>query len=104
MKSKWAAVRDYVNSKEVGYQFTRQDLILFGKLNGIVKGTIDCERRNLTDGGFLKIVSSGRYELVKKTPEGLTTNELWDLNKGDTLSYLERVSKRKERQDRRKKI
>jgi hypothetical protein len=93
-----------VNSKEVGHQFTRQDLILFGNLNGIVQSTIDCERVKLTDSGFLKVLSAGRYELVKKTPEGLTTTELWLLKKGDTLQYLEKVSARKERQNKRMKI
>jgi len=101
MKSKWALVRDYVNSKEIGYQYTRKDLILFGKLSGICSGTMDTERNQLMRGGYLKYISRGRYELVRKLPEGLTTTELWLLKKGDTLQYLEKVSARKERQDKR---
>jgi hypothetical protein len=100
MKSKWAAVRDYVNSKEIGHQFTRSDLILFGRLNGIIERTVDCERRKLTNSGFLKYIARGRYELIKKTPEGLTTTELWLLHEGDTLQYLERVAARKERENK----
>ena len=96
MKSKWALVRNYINSKEVGYIFTRKELI--SSISEVQATTIDCERRLLVVTKFIEHIGRGKYQLVKKIPEGMTTTEILLLIQGDTLQYLEKVSARKERQ------
>lgn len=100
MKSSWAEIRNFFSSKEIGYVFTRKELIL--ALPSEYAPTIDYVRRWLVEAKFVEHVGRGKYQLVREIPKGMTTTEVLLLIKGDTLQYLEKVSARKERQDKRK--
>jgi hypothetical protein len=96
----WPSVREYINGKEIGYIFSRKDLLLFASLQGIKSTTMDTERNALVHGKFFKWVSRGRYELVNKIPTEATLAEVIALAFGTNLDYLEKVSARKEREQK----
>jgi len=59
--------------------------------------TLDYYRRILTGAGYIRVVSPGRYEVVKKIPKGITTKHArfltydWDENWLD--QFLEPIPK-----------
>src|SRR5690349_17252028 len=99
-QSGWAAFRDFVNGKELGFQFKRSDIITFGRLRHVQVSSMDNFRNLMVRAGFFKIVARGTYELVNKIPVGTTTSEMHTLAYGSKLVYLEKVVARKERERR----
>ena len=68
----------------------------------IPKSTIDASRSLLQRAGFFESAGRGQYRLCRAIPIDITWNDCWLLIKHKNLDYLESVSKRKERQDKRK--
>jgi len=99
----WPLIRDFINGKEIGHIFTRKELLLLASLRGIRSTTMDTERNALIKSNFLKWVSRGRYELIRKMPEGITLSEVITIAFGTNLDYLEKVSARKERERERER-
>lgn len=100
MTTQWGRFRDFINSKEIGYLFTRIELLAFsrGPLNlSWGTHTIDTYRNLLCRSKFLSHIGRGKYKLENFIPEGLTMEEAEFLAGGDNLSYIERVHKRKEK-------
>ena len=86
MKSDWAIICKYVNSKVIGDRFTLEEL---GRLN----------KSRLQYGGFIRWCAPPFiYKLVNKVPSGMTLVELRLYAKRDNLGYLEKVTARKERE------
>lgn len=96
----WQKLVKYMHTKEVGHVFKRQDLLVWANCHGLSKNTIDMYRNQLVHAGIWKRIKSGTYELQSKLPENTTTTELYHLQKGDRLKYLEKVVTRKEREER----
>jgi predicted transcriptional regulator of viral defense system len=105
MKSRWATFKDFIRSKEVGYIFTRKELhrVLYDeqeakeKWSGVPKSTIYICVGNMFKAGCLKWVSRGKYQLIGHPSEEMTIGDCALIAKGDNLSYIEKLHKRRER-------
>lgn len=75
-KPTWWVLRDYINEHEVGDVITRK---------GIHKDTerttagIDSYINDLKNAGILRKAGHGKYEIVNKVPEDLTTDDLFQI-------------------------
>lgn len=96
----WAAFREYVNGKELGFNFKRSDLLVLARTKHIQTSSMDNFRNLMVRAGFFKIIARGTYEFVNKIPVGTTTSEMHTLAYGSKLVYLEKVVARKERERR----
>lgn len=76
-KSGWGRIKNLINSKEIGYVFTRKELI--GKLKGIPQSTIDTYRGYLENFRVLERAELGKYKLIQKIPEEMNTTTFTDL-------------------------
>ncbi len=94
----WQKFLVFMNSKEIGHIFTRQEYLLWANLNNLSGNTVDMYRNQLVHARIWKRVKSGTYELQSKLPANTTTTELYLLYKGDKLKYLENVTTRRERE------
>ena len=111
MKTRWQTFKDFIRSKEEGYIFTRKELhrVLYDeqeakeKWSGVPKSTIYICVGNLFRAGCLKWVSRGKYQLIALPPEELAVADCDLIAKGDNLTYIEKLHKRKERMKRRTK-
>jgi hypothetical protein len=90
----WRQVVDFINSKEIGYVFTRKEL--HSSLPTLYASTIDTCRLLLCKARFLQWVGRGRYKLIAHAPGGLTMFECHLLVKRDNLSYIESIQRRKD--------
>jgi len=93
----WTNIRDFINSKDIGFIFNRKELIILGKSFDLAPTTMDTVRNTLVRGGFFTHLSRGKYQFVNKIPVGSTLSELYALAFKDKLTYLEKVVARKER-------
>jgi|SRR5579864_714961 len=94
MTTAWGQFRNFINSKEVGYTFTRQKL--FDSLRALNPATIDGYRCLAQQAKFVERVGRGRYKIANHLPEGLTMGSLFALLRGDNLTYIEEIQKQKE--------
>lgn len=81
-KSAWRRIKRFINSKEVGYVFTRQELL--SELKGIIPSTLDAYRGYLENFYVLERAGRGKYKLIQKIPEKMNTvsfNELFSQDK-----------------------
>lgn len=72
----WNSFIKYIRKKEVGYVFTRIELLdkFGGKLKKNQVTTVDNYRMLLTSCGYLKGINRGKYMKVKPVP--LMTNKI----------------------------
>jgi hypothetical protein len=75
--SGWYRIKNFINSKPVGYVFTRKELV--GKLNGIPQSTIDTYRNYLEVFRVLERAGRGKYKLIQKIPEKMNTVSFTEL-------------------------
>lgn len=112
MKSRWQTFKDFIRSKEVGYIFTRKELhrVLHDEQelkeawSGIPKSTIHICVRNMFLAKCLKWIGRGKYQLIAEPPEDMTIADCLLIAKGDNLSYIEKLHKRRERKAKREKL
>lgn len=106
MKTRWDTFKDFICTKEIGYIFTRKELLkslhdepnLKEPWSGIPASTIYICVGHMFRGGFMKSVGRGKYQLLMHPPKEFATSDSWLIAKGDNLTYIERLHKRKERQ------
>lgn len=111
MKTRWQTFKEFIRTKEVGYIFTRKELhhVLHDepeqkeKWSGVPSSTIYMCVGHMFRAGFMKSVGWGKYELLAHPPEDFATSDSWLLSKGDNLTYIERLHKRRERNARKLK-
>ena len=102
MTTQWAKFRDFINSKEIGYVFTRKELGNLLKIKTTDEwynpgqGTADCYRSLLQQAKFLSNAGRGKYKLEEHIPEGLTMGALNALLRGDNLTYIESIQHQKD--------
>ena len=94
----WPALREYINSKELGFKFTRAEFRVLANTKRFNMNSIDGFRNQLVRAGFFKLAGRGTYEFTQRIPPGTTTSELHQLAYGSKLVYLEKVVARKERE------
>ena len=79
--SRWSAVKNYINSKEIGDIIWRGDLLLkaYGttKVNSGFMTTVDNYRSALAHVGVLVTVDRGFYMIKAHINESTTTTELY---------------------------
>jgi hypothetical protein len=105
MKTRWQTFKDFIRSKEVGYIFTRKELhneLYFElekkeKWSGIPPSTIYICVGNLFKAGCLEWAGRGKYKLIGHPAEEMTIADCTLIAKGDNLTYIEKLHKRKER-------
>ena len=97
MITQWSKFRDFINSKEIGYIFTRKELgnVLFKSVWG-GQGTADGYRSYLQKAKFLSRIGRGKYKLEEHIPAELTMGALFALLRGDNLTYFESIQKQKD--------
>jgi hypothetical protein len=69
--SSWSKVADYINSKEISYVFTRQELL--HNIKGVRPNTIDTYIRMLDMIGILEKIKTANHKLIVKIPDELDT-------------------------------
>jgi len=110
MKTRWQTFKDFIRTKEEGYIFTRKELRQVlnieqeakEKWSGVPMSTIYICVGNMFRGGFMKWVGRGKYQLIAHPPEELAVADCRLISNGDNLSYIEKLHKRKERNQKRR--
>lgn len=71
-QSGWAQIKRYINSKDIGYVFTRRELL--ENLDQVKGSTIDTYRGYLEIFFILRRAGYGKYELIQKIPDEMNTS------------------------------
>jgi hypothetical protein len=96
MSNCWVEFLKYMNMKEIGDVFSRQDM--FEALNEWPHGALDSYRALAKKKNFLKSAGRGKYQVIRKFPMYVILHEFYNIPK-DNLGYLEYVLSKKEKQD-----
>ena len=86
-KTIWNLIKEFVNSKKDGEQFTRKELILYIYELPIYSLNLSCDtyRNYITSLGFIKKVKNGVYVKVENIPNETTIKNIVDAySKRDT--------------------
>jgi hypothetical protein len=70
-KSSWRRIKRFINSKEIGYVFTRKEFL--SELKEVIPGTLDTYRGYLEGFRVLERAGRGKYKLIQKIPEKMNT-------------------------------
>ena len=104
----WHDLVDYINSKEVGEEVTRKEILDVILKRSRSQATVDTLRRMLTVTGYLGSVLDslgkeclGRYKILKTIPVDLTSSRLKELAYPDCVESQKRA-KEYEREQKRK--
>jgi len=94
MTTAWGKFRNFINSKEIGFTFSRKQL--HQSLSQLNAATIDGYRSLTQQAKFIERVGRGNYKIANHLPDGLTMGSLFALLHGDNLTYIENIQKQKE--------
>ena len=73
--SNWYKLKQFINSKEVGETFTKNDI----KQQNITSGSFYHYTRELKYINIIKTIQRDNYEILQKIPEGLNTVHLYTI-------------------------
>lgn len=106
----WHDLVDYINSKEVGEEVTRKEIIDVVLEGPVSQATVDTLRRMLTVTGYLGPVLDslgkeclGRYKILKTIPVDLTSSRLKELAYPNCIESQKRGQEYKRKQKRQMK-
>lgn len=98
----WNQFKAFINSKDVGYVFKRQELMSSFPAWGdtaTAYSRIEKYRQTLTfRSEYMKWIKPGRYQLLSKVPEDVTLDEcFYGIQITDNLKYVQLLDRRRKK-------